>query len=167
MGHADGICSVFVDKDAAPEKAIDVVVDSKTQYTAVCNCTETLLVHVEVLGTILPKLVEALAVKNVQLRLDEPSFNAVRASSINPEVVAKHCISAVPEDFDTEFLDLILAVKCVDDVEGAIAHINCHGSGHTDCIVTENPKTAEKFMSCVDAAGVYVNASTRFADGGR
>ena len=146
MGHADGICSVFVDKDAALDKAVDVVVDSKSQYTAVCNATETLLVHEGVLDTMLPKLVEALAAKDVQLKMDEKSLAAIQASPVQKELVAKHCAPSTPEDYDTEFLDLILAVKCVSGVEDAIAHINCHGSGHTDCIVTENPDTAEKFI---------------------
>lgn len=154
MGHADGICHVYVDKDADLEKAIPIVIDSKTQYAAACNAAETLLVHRKLAENFLPRLAEA-AGTTIELRGDS---NTCRLISCKP---------ADPADFETEYLDYILSVKIVDSAEEAIHHINHYGSHHTDCIVTESRETAELFMANVDSAGVYQNCSTRFADGFR
>ncbi len=154
MGHADGICHVYVDKDADLKKAVPVVIDSKTQYSAACNAAETLLVHREIADSFLPALSHA-AGSSIEFRGDSAS-QALFA-----------CIPAEESDFKTEYLDTILSVKIVDSVEEAISHINHYGSHHTDCILTENPRTAEEFMANVDSAGVYQNCSTRFADGFR
>lgn len=155
MGHADGICHIYVDKDADLEKAIPILVDAKTQYVAACNTMETLLVHRDVAAKLLPKLKEAYDEKKVEIRgTDE-------VQAIIP------CNPATEEDFRTEYTDYILSVKLVSDVAEAVNHINTYGSHHTDCIITENQKTADWFMKMVDSAGVYQNCSTRFADGYR
>ena len=155
MGHADGICHVYVDKDADPQKAIDVVVDAKTQYVAVCNACETLLVSRAAAPALVPALVAALKDKGVEVR----GTDEVRA--------LVDCEPATDEDWDTEYLSLTISIKVVDGVDEAIDHINRHGSHHTDAIVTENAQTAARFMQLVDSAGVYQNCSTRFADGFR
>ena len=155
MGHADGICHIYVDEDADVEKAARIVVDAKVQYTAACNAVETLLVQRSAAARLLPPIVAALKEQGVEVRGTEE----VR------EIVA--CEPATDEDWDTEYLALIVSVKLVDDVDEAITHINAHGSHHTDAIVTENDRTAARFMQLVDSAGVYQNASTRFADGFR
>ena len=155
MGHADGICHIYVDKEADLEKAIPILVDAKTQYVAACNTMETLLVHRDVAKELLPKLKEVFDEKKVELRgTDE-------VQAIIP------CSPATEEDFETEYTDYILSVKLVSDTEEAVNHINTYGSHHTDCIITENRQTADWFMKMVDSAGVYQNCSTRFADGYR
>ena len=154
MGHADGICHTYVDADADPEKAVSIVVDAKTQYVAVCNATETLLVD-RAAKALVPPIVQALQDKGVEVR----GTDEVRA------LVA--CEPATDEDWDTEYLSLTISVKLVDGVDEAIEHINRHGSHHTDAIITENAETAARFMQLVDSAGVYQNCSTRFADGFR
>ena len=153
LGHADGICHVYVDKDADLDMALRVAVDSKTQNVSVCNAMETLLVHRDVAEAFLPSLAQAMGAKGVQLRGDE----ATRA------LIA--CDPATEADWDTEYLDLILSIRVVDSLEAAIDHINRHGSHHTDCIVTGNDAAAAEFLQRVDSAGVYRNVSTRFADG--
>ncbi len=155
MGHADGICHVFVDRDADLEKAVRVVVDAKTQYVAVCNAVETLLIDRTVAAEFVPPIVNALVEKGVEVRGDEGVQALV------------DCIPATDADWDTEYLSLTISIKLVDDVDEAINHINKHGSHHTDAIVTENAQTAARFMQLVDSAGVYQNCSTRFADGFR
>ena len=155
MGHADGICHIYVDKDADLDKAIPILVDAKTQYVAACNTMETLLVHKDVAEQLLPRLKEAYDEKNVELRGTEEVQKII---SCNP---------ATEEDFKTEYTDYILSVKLVSDVAEAVDHINTYGSHHTDCIITENQKTADWFMKMVDSAGLYQNCSTRFADGYR
>lgn len=155
MGHADGVCHIYVDKDADMEKALSIIVDAKTQYTAACNAVETLLVHREIAGTFLPLLAEQLKENNVSIRGTKET-----AEIITCEVMEEN-------DFHTEYLDLIISVKLVDGVSQAIDHINYFGSHHTDCILTENAQTAQIFMEMVDSAGVYQNCSTRFADGFR
>ena len=155
MGHADGICHIYADKDLDLDKAIKVIVDSKTQYTSVCNATETLLVNKDVANTLLPELNKAFLEKNVE----------VRGTQEVQEII--ECEVATEEDFSTEYLDLIISIKLVDDVYEAIEHINKYGSHHTDCIITENSETEDVFMQYVDSAGVYCNCSTRFADGFR
>lgn len=166
MGHADGLCAVYIHEDADEEKAVRVVLDAKTDYAAACNSMETLLVHESVSYTIFPKVASALLQAGVSLRCDPASKQALESSSLSAamKVIIQ---DATPQDYHTEFLELTLAVKMVSSVEEAISHINTHGSGHTDSILTESKEVAEKFMAVVDSAGVFWNASTRFADGFR
>lgn len=162
MGHADGICSVYVDIDADSKKAADIVTDSKAQYPAVCNATETLLIHENAVSKGMLKIIATSLINaGVEIRCDERSYNDLKSEF---DAVKK---VNYEEDYDTEFLELIIAVKVVDSIEEAIEHINQHGSGHTDGIVTENMNAAKRFLTMVDSAGVYHNASTRFADGFR
>jgi len=159
LGHADGICAVYADEFADVDKAVRVCVDAKTNYCAACNSMETLLVHRKVIGGFLPKLAAALSQKEgVRFKADSACLPHL------PKDMSEPCCQA---DFDTEFLCHTMAVKAVDSVKEAIEHINAHGSGHTDVVVTEDPQVAETFMSRVDSAGVYHNASSRFADGFR
>eukprot|EP00441_Pelagodinium_beii_P044324 CAMPEP_0197629628 /NCGR_PEP_ID=MMETSP1338-20131121/7401_1 /TAXON_ID=43686 ORGANISM="Pelagodinium beii, Strain RCC1491" /NCGR_SAMPLE_ID=MMETSP1338 /ASSEMBLY_ACC=CAM_ASM_000754 /LENGTH=453 /DNA_ID=CAMNT_0043200699 /DNA_START=51 /DNA_END=1409 /DNA_ORIENTATION=+ len=159
LGHADGICSVYVDEFADLDKAVKICVDSKTNYCAACNSMETLLVHRKVITRFLPKLASGLSTKEgVRFKADSACLPHLPKDKSEPSCQA---------DFDTEFLCHTMAVKAVDSVNEAIEHINSHGSGHTDGVVTEDAKVAETFMSRVDSAGVYHNASTRFADGFR
>lgn len=155
MGHADGICHIYVDKDADLTKAVPIIVDAKTQYVSACNTVETLLVHEAVKDQLLPVLKEALDVKKVELRGTKDVAAVV------------DCVPSTEADDKTEYLDYILSAKTVKNMDEAIDHINHFGSHHTDCIITENPDAAEHFMNLVDSAGVYQNCSTRFADGYR
>ena len=159
MGHADGICHVYVDSAANIDRAVDIVVDSKTQYVSVCNATETLLVHAEVADSALPRIAKALQDKGVELRLDERA-HAILSGAFQVK-------RASEEDWKTEYLDYVLSVRVVDDLAAAVAHINRFGSHHTDSIVTEDGDIAKAFLSQVDSASVVHNASTRFADGFR
>ncbi|HEM5129044.1 TPA: glutamate-5-semialdehyde dehydrogenase [Streptococcus suis] len=149
-----GICHVYVDKDADLDKALRIVVNAKTSRPSVCNAAEVLLVHEEIASQFLPRLEEALA-GQVELRADS-----------QVQALLNQSTPAGDQDFDTEFLDFILAVKVVSSVEEAISHIAQHSTGHSEAIVTENSQTAEHFTLYVDSAAVYVNASTRFTDGG-
>ncbi|MGQ7561302.1 glutamate-5-semialdehyde dehydrogenase [Streptococcus suis] len=149
-----GICHVYVDKDADLDKALQIVVNAKTSRPSVCNAAEVLLVHEEIASQFLPGLEEALA-GQVELRADSQA-----------QALLNQSIPAGELDFDTEFLDFILAVKVVSSVEEAISHIAQHSTGHSEAIVTENSQTADRFTLHVDSAAVYVNASTRFTDGG-
>ena len=155
LGHADGICHCYIDKDADIQMAIDIAVDSKTQYVAVCNALETLLVHEGIAAGILPKLKEALEKKNVELRGCEKTREII------------DCIPATEEDWETEYLDYILSIKVVENIDEAIEHINTYGSGHTDTIVSKNKDSIEKFLEYVDSGDVFANCSTRFSDGFR
>ncbi len=155
MGHADGVCHVYVDKDCDPEKAIRVLIDAKTQYTAACNAAETVLIDRKIAGGFLPKLAQAMKAEGVKLR-----GTAEVTGIIGGETMGE-------DDFNTEYLDLVMSVKLVDGAAEAVEHINRFGSHHTDAIMTENAQTAEYFMQMVDSAGVYQNCSTRFADGFR
>ncbi|KAL0638901.1 glutamate-5-semialdehyde dehydrogenase [Maublancomyces gigas] len=166
MGHADGLCAVYIHEDADEEKTVRVVLDAKTDYAAACNSMETLLVHESVSYTIFPKVASALLQAGVSLRCDPASKQALKSSSLSAAMKAI-IQDATPQDYHTEFLELTLAIKMVPSVEEAITHINTHGSGHTDSILTESKEVAEKFMAVVDSAGVFWNASTRFADGFR
>ncbi len=154
--HYKGICSVYLDAEADAEKAIAITVNSKTHRTGVCNAMETLLVDEAIATTLLPQVAEALCEKGVQLRVDERGAN----------ILGKGVTAATTADWDTEFLDLICAIRVVRGVGGAIAHINTHGSGHTESIVTENESTARRFQQEVDSSTIFWNASTRFSDGG-
>ncbi|HIK26556.1 MAG: glutamate-5-semialdehyde dehydrogenase [Oscillatoriaceae bacterium SKW80] len=155
LGHAEGICHIYIDKAADINKAIAIVTDAKTQYPAACNAVETLLVHSEIAPRFLPLVAEALSAHNVELRGDERVREIISANV------------ATEEDWATEYSDLILAIKIVDSLEEAIAHITNYGSKHTEAIVTEDNAAAATFLGQVDAAGVFHNCSTRFADGFR
>ncbi|KAH7325978.1 Aldehyde/histidinol dehydrogenase [Stachybotrys elegans] len=161
LGHADGLCSIYLTASADKNKALDAVVDSKTSYPAACNSVETLLVQDAALSTVFPGVAAALCSKGVSLRCDPPSKAAIAALS---DLAVQ---DATPDDYDTEHLSLTIAIKTVASLDDAIAHINAHGSGHTDAILTSDPAEAERFMNEVDSAGVYWNASTRLADGMR
>lgn len=155
LGHAEGICHLYLDAAADPEKAVRLAVDGKCGYPAACNATETLLVHRD----FLPRLAavgDALADAGVELRADEETRD-----------VLPRARAASDEDFSTEFGDLVLAVRTVGSLDEAIDHVHRHGSAHTDAIVTEDEAAAERFLAEVDSASVFVNASTRFADGYR
>ena len=156
MGHADGICHIYVDKAADIDKAAPVICDSKTQYAAVCNAVETVLVHKDIAPALMPPLMEALSGKGVEVR------GCGLTMAAHPGVKP-----ATEEDFRTEYLDLIVSLKIVDSAADAIEHINKYGSHHTDSIITEDDEAAAAFMAGVDSAGVYRNCSTRFADGFR
>jgi glutamate-5-semialdehyde dehydrogenase len=154
---ASGNCHVYVDASADLADAHDIVLNAKTQRPGVCNAAETLLVHREVAGTFLPGVLDALHAAGVELRVDEPT----RATAGGVPVEA-----ATDEDYAEEFLALVLAVRVVDSLEDAIEHVNEYGSGHSEAIVTSSLDSARAFQLGVDAACVYVNASTRFTDGG-
>ncbi|MBQ1450016.1 MAG: glutamate-5-semialdehyde dehydrogenase [Eggerthellaceae bacterium] len=155
MGHADGICHIYADASADVELSVPVIIDAKTQYTAACNAVETLLVHRAVAPSLLPPLAAACAEAGVTLRGDADTQAII------------DCTPATDDDWATEYLDLILSVKIVDDIDEAITHINRYGSHHTDAIMAEDDAAAAHFMQLVDSAGVYRNCSTRFADGFR
>ena len=177
MGHADGLCATYIHDDAEPTLTIETVLDSKLDYTSACNALETLLVNRKQLSSGLwLALAEALLRANVRLHCDPASLEALEPLRQNAEW-AKLIVPAQPEDFDTEFLDLDLAVRVVDGVEEAVDHINAHGSGHTDVILTAplpekstNPPgqtAADIFTRSLSSSSVFVNASSRFADGFR
>ncbi len=155
LGHADGICHVYVDGDADLDMAVNVTVDSKCQYVAVCNAAETLLVDSRIAETFLPRAKTALEQKDVELRGCDKTTSII---DIEP---------ASEEDWSTEYLDYILSIKVVDGLDAAIDHINRYGSGHTDSIVTADEGNAERFMALVDSGNVFWNCSTRFSDGFR
>ena len=156
---ASGNCHVYVDRSADLDAAEAIIVNAKTQRPGVCNAAETLLVHAEAAPAFLPRALGALREAGVELRVD--GRTRALAGDIAPTLNA-----ATDEDWDTEFLALVLAVKVVDSVDEAIAHVNAHGSGHSEAIVTNETAAARAFELGVDAACVYVNASTRFTDGG-
>lgn len=156
LGHADGICHVYVDRDADLKMAENVCFDAKTQYPAVCNAMETMLVDEKIARQFLPAMCDRFADAGVELRGDGKTGTIV------------NCIKkASQEDWRTEYNDLILSIKVVSGVDEAIDHINKHGSHHTDSIITKNAATARKFTSLVDSACVFHNCSTRFSDGFR
>jgi glutamate-5-semialdehyde dehydrogenase len=156
MGHADGICHLFIDQYAEPSMAVKLTLDSKIQYPAACNAIETLLIHQQIAPQILPLISKALRDNGVEIR------GCDRCRQLVPDLSP-----ATAADWTTEYLDLILAIKIVDDLDEAIAHINQYGSHHTEAIVTEDIERAHRFQQQVDACGVYHNCSTRFADGFR
>ena len=167
MGHADGICHIYVDKDADFEKAIPVIVDAKIQYTAACNAVETLLIHKDIASEFIPKLAAALAENGVKLRGTKEVTDIVDAWKNGAEDGGSFEYETIDENEFKEYLALIVSAKLVSDVNEAVNHINLHGSHHTDSIITENAETADTFLRLVDSAGVYQNCSTRFADGFR
>jgi len=155
LGHTEGICHVYVDDDADLEMAADIAFDAKVQYPAVCNAVETLLVNDSVASELLPDLVDRYEAAGVELRGDEATREIVDVGA------------ATADDWDTEYGDLELSITLVDDVYDAVEHVNAHGSKHTESIVTEDRAAADAFMTGIDAASVFHNASTRFADGYR
>lgn len=165
LGHADGLCAIYLEHTADPEMAVQVVVDSKTTYPAACNSVETLLVEQAGLDALLPPIAEALLAKGVSLRCDPASKTSL--TSHLPAASSAIIQAAEASDFNTEHLSLVLAIKTVPDTSAAITHINTHGSHHTDAILTASPALAEHFMAAVDSAGVFWNTSTRMADGMR
>jgi len=156
LGHADGICHLFIDKEASIDSSVKITVDSKTQYVAVCNALETLLVHKDIAKTFLPALKIEMDKKGVVLKGDEET-----------KKILKDIETATESDWKTEYLDYILSIKIVTDVNEAIDHINFYGSGHTDGICSNNKQNIDTFTSLVDTASVMVNCSTRFSDGYR
>ena len=155
LGHAEGICHVYVDASADINMAGRIAVDSKCQYVAVCNATETLLVANKIAKEFLPKIKVAFEARNVELRGCKKTRSIIK---VKP---------ATEKDWSMEYLDYILSIKVVDGVDEAIEHINHYGSHHTDAIVTQDKATAERFLDLVDSAGVFWNCSTRFSDGYR
>ena len=153
--HYKGVCHVYVDKAADPDMALSIIENAKCSRPGVCNALEKVLVHRDIAPSFLPLLAERLRARRVELRGDEAARAAV------PDL-----LPATDEDWDAEYLDLVLAIKVVDDVQAAIDHINRHGSHHSDSIVTADTKARDQFLQQVDSACVYVNASTRFTDGG-
>lgn len=155
MGHADGICHIYVDKKADISKVIPIVVDAKTQYVSACNTVETLLIHKDIMHEVIKDLKIALEEKKVEIRASKDICELIECNELSDQ------------DYETEYLDYILAIKTVESVEEAIHHINYYGSHHTDCIITEDMQAVDVFMKMVDSANVYHNCSTRFADGYR
>ena len=156
MGHADGICHIYIDEDADVKKATDICIDAKTQYPSACNAVETILIHESLVENYLPQLVIEFEKAGVKVKGDEKCKQFV-----------PHLELATTEDWATEYGDLTISIKAVKDLFDAVAHINIYGSGHTDCIISEDKRSIEVFMNLVDSAGVFANASTRFADGFR
>ena len=164
-----GICHVYVDEYADVEKALDIIENAKTSRPSVCNAEEVLLVHEKIAEKFLPQVFQRLCIgrkktekQAVELRCDKMAFTLLSPLAA-PE---KHVVLATEQDFDTEFLDYILAVKIVKNTDEAIMHITAHSTGHSDCIVSENDENCEKFALFIDSAAVYINTSTRFTDGG-
>lgn len=149
-----GNCHIYVDESADLDMAVEIIFNAKTQRIGVCNACESLVIHEKVKDVLLPKLVEKLKEKKVELRGDEAS------SSVCPEIVA-----ATEKDWGTEYLDYVLSIKTVSNIEEAIAHINQYNTGHSEAIITRDYQNSQKFLDQIDAAAVYVNASTRFTDG--
>ena len=155
LGHADGICHVYIDRHADLDQAVRIAVDSKCQYVAVCNAAETLLIHEKVANQVLPMMKQALEDKGVEIRGCPATCGII---DVKP---------AEEEDWATEYLDLIVSIRVVPTMDAAIDHINRYGSGHTDVIVTADRGRAVRFMDCVDSADLFWNASSRFSDGFR
>ncbi len=158
LGHGEGICHVYIDRAADLGKATDIAIDAKVQYPAACNAMETLLVHEELAGGFLPQLIKRFQSAGVEVRGCSRTIKLGERANV---------ILATEDDWATEYSDLIISIKVVDSIAEAIEHIDRYGSGHTEAIVTEDREAAAQFMERVDAAGVYHNVSTRFADGFR
>lgn len=152
-----GICHLFVDESADLERSLGVILNAKTQRPSVCNALDTLLVHSVVAPTFIPKVIALLGSKNVSFRLDKSAWSFAK----------EQCKLATAQDWDTEWLSLVLGIKVVANLQEAIDHIRLHSTGHSDGILTENKKNAEHFVKAIDSAAVYINASTRFTDGGQ
>ncbi|EER18378.1 gpantothenate kinase 4, putative [Perkinsus marinus ATCC 50983] len=160
LGHADGICHTYIQSKADLDMAIKVTVDAKTQYPAVCNATETILVDETIADSFVPRLFSSLREKGVTVHGDAAVLKILGGAQDG-------LVEASGNDFDTEWCSLECSMHVVPDLDAAVEHINVHGSHHTDCIITADSKAADEFMRKVDSAGVYWNASTRFADGFR
>ncbi len=158
LGHGSGICHIYVDSAADLSMARGVILDSKTQYPAACNSVEKVLVHATIAERLLPELIHDLQNAGVEVRACDRTRKIAGPAKVR---------AATEEDWSTEYSDLILTIKVVDDFEDAMAHIEQYGSRHTECILTEDAATATRFLDAVDAASVFHNASTRFADGFR
>lgn len=156
LGHADGLCALYIDEDADMQMALSLAVDSKCQYPSVCNAVETLLVHAAVAPVFIPSFAEA-----------TKSYPVVIHGDTRTCRILDTALQATEEDWDTEYLDYEVAIRVVDSMDEAIEHIDMHGSKHTDGIVTDNLPKAEEFLRRVDSADVFHNCSTRFADGFR
>lgn len=156
LGHSDGLCITYAEKSAPPEEAVKILLDAKTDYPAACNTTETILVDEEIVPSLLPLLDRAFSEKGVIVHADSLSLPYFTSA-----------VAAVPDDWDTEYLALECAVKCVKSIEEAVEHIREHSSKHTDAIITSDKDKADYFVRNVDSADVFVNCSTRFADGYR
>lgn len=156
--HYKGICNVYLDREADPETAVAVTINAKCQRPSVCNAAENLVLHRSLLETLWPEIASALVGNGVELRVDKAAAKALAKTSIP-------CAEATGEDYKTEYLDKIMAVKTVDSIEEAIGFINTHGSGHSDAIITRDASAARRFQEEVDSATVYWNVSTRFTDG--
>ncbi len=159
LGHAAGICHIYVDDEADVDLALAVTLDSKIQYPAVCNAVETLLVNSKIAEKFLPSMAKLFEENNVEMRVD------IRSKEIIPKEI--YVVDAKEEDWDTEYNDLIISIAVIDDVGEAIEFINIHGSHHTDAIITNDESKQKEFVRSVDSADVFINASTRFADGFR
>lgn len=156
-----GICHLFVDRSADQEAALNVIHNAKTQRPSVCNALDTVLVHHEIAGTFIPELIERLASDGVRFKVEAEALQL-----IDPELCSQEVVTAAgPEDFDQEWLSLVLGIRVVDGLENAVKHIQAHSTGHSDGILTRDDKQADAFVAQVDSAAVYVNASTRFTDG--
>lgn len=153
-----GICHLFVDASVDVEQALKVILNAKTDRPAVCNALDTLLIHQALAPTFIPHVINELKKKGVIFRLDAQAMKLINDSS---------CSLAEANDWDKEWLSLVLGIKIVEGLDEAIAHIQAHSSGHSDGILTENPDHADRFIQCVDSAAIYINASTRFTDGGQ
>jgi glutamate-5-semialdehyde dehydrogenase len=164
LGHTEGVCHVYVDREADLDRAVAVTDDAKTQYPAVCNAVETLLVHEAVAPEFLPRVTERLAGKGVEVRGDERTRAVLAEAPATADLAVR---AATEEDWSTEYGDLVLAVRVVDSLSAAVGHVNEYGSKHTESILTREEDRARTFMRAVDAASVFHDASTRFADGYR
>jgi glutamate-5-semialdehyde dehydrogenase len=158
LGHADGVCHIFIDRAADPAIVNPIVVDSKTQYPAVCNAVETVLIHAAIAPALLPSLVRALEEKSVKIRGDARTRSLLPSSAIDP---------VSDSEWHTEYSDLVLAIRIVDSLDDALDHIERYGSHHTDAILTQDAAAAARFLAEVDSANVLHNCSTRFSDGFR
>lgn len=165
MGHSSGICHIYVDEQVNAEEAVPVIVDAKTQYPAACNAVETLLVNRKIAGDFLPLAAEALGKAGVRLRGTKEAAELLERAGGEYRIADADLMQE--EDFATEYNDLVISIRLVENVQEAVEHINYFGSHHTDCILTADDAAAEYFMQQVDSAGVYRNCSTRFADGYR
>jgi len=159
-----GICHIFLDASVDQEKALPVIHNAKTQRPSVCNALDTVLVHRSIAASMLPRIVEHLAPSGVSFRAHESALPFLK--QLRPET-ARQIKPAGPDDFDTEWMSLVLGLKVVDGIDEAIAHTNAHSMGHSDSILTEDAANAARWLNEVDSAAVYVNASTRFTDGGQ
>lgn len=157
-----GNCHIFVDESADFDMAVAIIMNAKTQRIGVCNACESLVIHEKIVDAFMPKLAEALQTKDVKMHADEKAFSAV---STDPDIRKELLKPATEEDWGTEYLDYMISVKTVASIEEAISHINRYNTGHSEAIITNDYTNAQKFLNEIDAACVYVNASTRFTDG--